>query len=298
MLGGPIVEFVWRPHFMDLNHIAELLKPFLSPRVHNITVTSCADPHAAESEAKDGSRKKTHPGDAGASDIDRQSPAILSSAQLSNISTYIDLLMRWNLRINLTAIRDPEQIVTRHFGESLFAALHLFPTELASTIPASAATTRVAPGLRPGDPDQATEIAAHHLLDIGSGAGFPALPMKIWAPQLHLTLVESNQKKATFLREVSRTLTLTNINVLNSRAEDLPAATAHTVTLRAVESFHAILPIARGLSRPGGRLALLIGESQLKQTQDLANIKWSYPISIPQSTSRLLLVGTRTNGYE
>ena len=126
----------------------------------------------------------------------------LTTNDLQNISTYIDLLLRWNARINLTAIRNEEEMVTRHFGESLFAARHLFPPQTAQC--------------RRERPRSCT------LIDVGSGAGFPGLPIKIWAPHIHLTLIESNQKKATFLREVTRSLTLTNINVFAGRAEAYP----------------------------------------------------------------------------
>src|SRR5450755_2213230 len=122
----------------------------------------------------------------------------LSSAHLDQISTYIDLLLRWNARINLTAVRDPDHIVTRHFGESFFLARHLFPEHVGTA----------APGC-PAEQGSATVRA----IDIGSGAGFPALPLKIWSPAIHLTLVESNHKKAAFLREVVRELRLTDINV-------------------------------------------------------------------------------------
>src|ERR1039457_6223290 len=130
----------------------------------------------------------------------------LTPAQLDQISTYIDLLLRWNGRINLTAIRNEEEIVTRHFGESLFLARHLFPV----------GAPLIAHSAMGGTPLHPTQV-----LDIGSGAGFPALPLKIWAPNIHLTLVESNHKKATFLREVARALTLTNINVMAERTEVL-----------------------------------------------------------------------------
>jgi 16S rRNA (guanine527-N7)-methyltransferase len=193
----------------------------------------------------------------------------LSQVQLQDISTYIDLLLRWNARINLTAIRDPDEIVTRHFGESLFAARHLFPDSVAND----------------------RRRTANDVLDIGSGAGFPGLPIKIWAPQIHLTLIESNQKKATFLREVVRTLTLTNVDIFAGRAEAFPAA-ADVVTLRAVEHFDQILPIATRLVKPSGRLALLIGSDQRALALDLApNFHWEPPASVPLATSRILLVG-------
>jgi 16S rRNA (guanine527-N7)-methyltransferase len=273
---------------MDLHLITELLSPFMAPITPNIHSVSCGGMSRDKAPYDDLS---THEPRLTGSE-DRQEPATLSSELLESISTYIDLLIRWNSRINLTAIRDPEQIVTRHFGESLFAARHLFPNDQASRKPASGATSHVAQGLKPGDPDHARETSAHYLLDIGSGAGFPALPIKIWAPEIHATLVESNQKKTTFLREILRVLTLTNVNVVNSRAEDLPAATADTVTFRAVERFQSILPIAIRLIRPGGRAALLVGESQLQSAKTASAIQWDDPISIPQSSYRILLVGT------
>ena len=196
----------------------------------------------------------------------------LSAAQLAHISTYIDLLVRWNARINLTAVRDPESIVTRHFGESLFAAQILFPA-----------------------PSRAAAAAAHpaplDLLDIGSGAGFPGLPIKLWAPHLRTTLIEAQNKKVTFLREVIRVLTLTAIDVLAVRAEQFPAA-ASLVTLRAVERFDSILPVALRLLAPQGRLALLIGESQISRAQSLApTLTWHSPRPIPMSSARVLLTG-------
>jgi 16S rRNA (guanine527-N7)-methyltransferase len=203
-------------------------------------------------------------------------PAILLPQQLEQISTYIDILLRWNARINLTAIRHPEEIVTRHFGESLFTAQHLFPSVLAND-------------QRPKTNDQAPKT--NDAVDIGSGAGFPGLPLKIWAPNLQVTLIESNQKKATFLREVIRTLTLTNINVFPNRAQDYPTK-ANVVTLRAVEHFAATVPAAANLVAPNGRLALLIGQAQAAQLPTLApTFHWPPPIPIPLSSNRILLVG-------
>ena len=187
---------------------------------------------------------------------------------LEQISTYIDILLRWNARINLTAIRDPEEIVTRHFGESLFAARHLFPTR------AQATQSRVA--------------------DLGSGAGFPGLAIKLWAPDIALTLIESNHKKAAFLREVTRALTLTNVNIQNVRAETIAPASFDIVTLRAVERFASILPVAASLVTPGGHLALLLSSSQLAMAHStLKTVCWNPPISIPHSQSRQLLIGTK-----
>src|ERR1700757_1178155 len=102
----------------------------------------------------------------------------LSEAQLTDISMYIDILIQWNQKLNLTAVRDPEEIVTRHFGESLFAAQHLFLGVGAGGLGA---------GLRPA---QAERSSALRVADVGAGAGFPGLPIQIWAPEIHLTLIE------------------------------------------------------------------------------------------------------------
>ena len=185
---------------------------------------------------------------------------------LEHISIYIDLLQQWNARINLTAIRAPEEIVARHFGESLFLARHLFPHTADHRSPTT-------------------------VLDIGSGAGFPGLPLKIWAPEISLTLIESNHKKAAFLREVSRRLTLTSVNVITRRAETV-AIQAEVVTLRAVERFDSVLPTALKLVAPHGRLALLIGQSQLASL-DAMPIMWHNPVPVPMSQTRVLTIGVR-----
>jgi 16S rRNA (guanine527-N7)-methyltransferase len=231
---------------MEPARIAELLQPFLSPLVD--------DCHSERSEES----------------------AVLSSTQLINISTYIDILLRWNARMNLTATRSPEEIVTRHFGESLFAARHLFPNIHVAEVPAKAELD-----------------SAIHVVDLGSGAGFPGLPIKIWAPSVGLTLIESNQRKAVFLREVSRALTLTHVNIFAARAEDFPAAQADVVALRAVERFDAALPLAVHLAKNQGRLALLIGQAQFDLVRALApKVQWSPPVQVPLSLNRILLLGT------
>jgi 16S rRNA (guanine527-N7)-methyltransferase len=205
----------------------------------------------------------------------------LTTNDLANISIYIDLLLRWNARINLTAIRQPEEIVTRHFGESLFAARHLFPAP--NRVGADAL-------VRPAR----QSAALTRLIDVGSGAGFPGLPIKIWAPQIHLTLIESTHKKAAFLREVTRALTLMDINVFPGRAQDYPNPPAEVVTLRAVERIETTLPIAASLVAPRGRLALLISEPQLARTKDLTpTFAWEPPLPVPLSSSRVLAIAIR-----
>ena len=267
--------------------IAELLEPFLCA-----PLTPPTPPTDYHSE----------PAKAG------EQPAVLSAAQLQDISTYIDILVRWNSRINLTAIRDPEDIVPRHFGESLFAARHLFPGGREDAGPRAAVVETEAPGGgapggrgpsgraalkgRATDQDEAGALApeAITLADLGSGAGFPGLPIKLWEPTIALTLIESNHKKAAFLREVTRALTLTDVNIQNARAETL-TSTFDVVTLRAVEHFETILPTAAALVAPTGRLTLLIGAAQQDQARALLpRFTWSAPAPVPHSRSRILLI--------
>ncbi len=208
--------------------------------------------------------------------------ASLTPAQLEQISTYIDLLIRWNSRVNLTAIRTSDEIVTRHFGESFFAARHLFPwgAECGADTPVRHLPS---PPARPV------------LLDLGSGAGFPGLPIKIWSPNTPITLIESNNKKVAFLREAIRAIGLTDINVSAARAEDLRDSLASTVTLRAVERFNQVLHTAIRLLAPSGRLALLISDAQLNVAEGLAPaLSWSNPKSIPNSKSRIFTVAIRS----
>jgi 16S rRNA (guanine527-N7)-methyltransferase len=192
---------------------------------------------------------------------------VLTEQQLNNISIYIDILLRWNLRMNLTAVRDAEEIVRRHFGESLFAAHCLFP--------------------------QVSDSPPCRVIDVGSGAGFPGIPVKLCVPAAHVTLIEANHKKVAFLREVIRGLTLINIDVFAGRAEDYGATRGDVVTLRAVEKFGTVLPTAVDLIAPGGRLALLIGESQCQKAKDSKPaLHWNDLVPIPNSHNRVVLVAS------
>jgi 16S rRNA (guanine527-N7)-methyltransferase len=156
-------------------------------------------------------------------------PAIAGNF-LDQLGIYLDLLMKWNARTNLSAIREPEEIVRRHFGESLFAARHV-PT-------------------------------AKTLLDLGSGAGFPGLPIALVRPEIRVTLAESQNKKASFLREVVRTLGL-DVEVWGGRAEDLPAERwFDVVTLRAVDNPEQALLVARARLAAGGSIVHLTSAAE------------------------------------
>jgi 16S rRNA (guanine527-N7)-methyltransferase len=162
---------------------------------------------------------------------------------VGKLSVYLDLLVKWNAKTNLTAIREPEEMVRRHFGESLFTGVHL--------------------------PEATT------LLDFGSGAGFPGLPIQLLRPHLAVTLAESQNKKATFLREAVRTLGLTT-EVWAGRVEAMPASRQfNVVTLRAVDNMAAALEAAAPRVSTGGVLAVLAsgsgedGEIAVPNTQSL-----------------------------
>jgi len=241
----------------------------------------------------------------------------LAPTQLDQISTYLDLLLRWNQRVNLTAIREPEEIVTRHIGESLFAARHLFPSsprhsdardqrveeepavssqgaQSSFKSPRPLASQAFADDRRPPSDGFGVDSALP-LVDIGSGAGFPGLPIKIWSPPTPVTLVESRHKKVAFLREVIRALILTDVDVYAGRAEDFPEGAASIVTLRAVERFEQVLPVAAARLARSGTIALLIGEPQIQvAARLLPHVRWQAPFQIPQSSSRSFLLGRNT----
>jgi 16S rRNA (guanine527-N7)-methyltransferase len=188
----------------------------------------------------------------------------LDEMRLRSISKYIDLLLKWNAHINLTAIRDPNEIVQRHFGESFFVAKHVL-----------------------------AQAPVETAIDLGSGAGFPGVPLAILGPGVQLSLIESQQKKATFLRELVHSLDLKNVKIFSGRGESYEGA-ADLVMLRAVEKFEQALPLALKLTTGNGRIALMIGSGQVEPAKDLVeNMEWNDPIQIPNGHSRELLIGTR-----
>ncbi len=155
--------------------------------------------------------------------------------------SYLDLLLRWNARTNLTAIRDPEMIVRRHFGESLFAARWL------------------SGHLQDGD----------DLLDFGSGAGFPGVPIQLFYPKLRITLAESQGKKAAFLRELVRTLGV-EAEVWAERVETMSVGRQFTaVVLRAVDDAQRARDEARNRVREGGFLVELSTSSPSGEQREM-----------------------------
>jgi 16S rRNA (guanine527-N7)-methyltransferase len=190
----------------------------------------------------------------------------LSTSQVNRLLSYLDLLLRWNRKINLTAIRTPEECVTRNFGESLYLAAVL-------------------------------KIQGH-LLDIGSGAGFPGLALKILSPELTVTLLEPIAKKRAFLKEVTRACGMSGVTVLGQRlpgfADESELAGFELVTARAVGDFHELVPSAAKCLKLGGNLCLWVGSGQIASIRTVnAGVCWSSPIPIPLSRQRIILIGNR-----
>jgi 16S rRNA (guanine527-N7)-methyltransferase len=186
----------------------------------------------------------------------------LDAATAAHFSNYCALLLRWNARMNLTAIRDEEGILSRHFVESIICARAL----------PSGITT---------------------LLDFGSGAGFPGIPIALCRQEIAVTLAESQGKKSAFLRQAVRSLGI-SAKVFSGRAERLTER-FDCVTLRAVDRMAQAAEMAARLIAPAGWLALMTTEEALKdlQTASGATISWMEPLLLQGGESRILLLGQR-----
>jgi 16S rRNA (guanine527-N7)-methyltransferase len=188
----------------------------------------------------------------------------LSDSQLTAIERYLSLLLSWNRAMNLTAVDDPAEILARHFGESLFAAGFL-------------------------------DLNNSRLADVGTGPGFPGLPLKIAVPEMQLTLIEANLKKCAFLTEVSQKLELADVEVLKGRFQGAISRDQkfEFVCSRALGSFSEFLPWARAALSPGGAIVLWLGtEDSLRLTRH-KEFSWEAPVPIPESRRRVILVGRR-----
>lgn len=174
----------------------------------------------------------------------------------------LSLILRWNVRINLTSIRDVEGILTRHFVESIACA-------------------------------RALPYGITTLLDIGSGAGFPGIPIALCRPEIAVTLAESQDKKAAFLQEAIRVLGVAT-KVYAGRAEAM-AAQFDCVTLRAVDRMERAVQAAAGLVLPGGWLALMTAGKELDALKKAAGVEfaWIEPLPMPGGKDRKLALGAR-----
>ncbi len=188
----------------------------------------------------------------------------LTPEQVASVQRYMAILLAWNEKVNLTAIRDPLEVLYRHFCESMFAAA-------------------------------AVPLRAGRLADVGSGGGFPGLALKIARPELHVFLIESNVKKATFLAEVVRELGLTDTRVLVSQYEELgeEIAPQDFVCSRALGEFDKFLGWAHSERVAARQVVLWVGGRDIDEIKRIRGWLWKDPISIPRSLQRVLLVGDR-----
>ena len=189
--------------------------------------------------------------------------APLGAALTGRFEEYLSLILRWNARVNLTAVRDEDSILSRHFVESIACA---------RALPAGIST----------------------LLDFGSGAGFPGIPIALCRPEISVTLAESQGKKAAFLHEALRVLGI-SANVHSGRAEALRAV-FDCLTLRAVDKMDLAVQSASQLVSPGGWLALMTtrGELEALKAAAGAEFSWRTAIHLPGSQERVLALGERT----
>ena len=192
-------------------------------------------------------------------------PAPVTPHFCRQVRAYIDLLLHWNRRISLTTVTDPSQILRFHFGESLFAI---------DRIP----------------------IRHGRLADVGSGAGFPAVPIRMALEGLQVTLIESNRKKAAFLSEVVRELKLANVQVNSCRMEDLTnrESAFDFVTARAVSIDESVLAWASSVLNRDGKVILWLGQEDSTKISLSGRFRWHPEAKIPETERRVVLVGTNT----
>jgi 16S rRNA (guanine527-N7)-methyltransferase len=181
----------------------------------------------------------------------------LDPALAPRLLAYRDLLARWNRTYNLTAVRDPAQMVVRHLLDSLALAPQL----------------------------AALAARGGRLADLGTGPGLPGIPLAIALPGLQVALVESNGKKARFLREAVRVLGLDNVRVVESRIEayDAPGR-FDAITARALATLPRILELGGHLLAPGGQLLAMKGQrpdeelAALPETWRVVSVQ---PLAVP-----------------
>lgn len=143
----------------------------------------------------------------------------------------------------------------------------------------------------------AVPIRNGRLADVGSGGGFPGLPLRMIVPDLSVSLIESNSRKVVFLREVARALDLRAVDVIRSRFEDLSALNAKFdyITARALGRWTVFLKWAGQALSAEGSLLLWLGSKDADELSGVREWSWRRPIAIPNAKQRVLLVGRREN---
>ncbi|HLI29524.1 MAG TPA: 16S rRNA (guanine(527)-N(7))-methyltransferase RsmG [Terriglobia bacterium] len=188
----------------------------------------------------------------------------LNTQQMARLEIYLRLLMRWNQKINLTSIRDEEECVTRHFGESFYLSRYEKWT------------------------------GETKLLDIGSGAGFPGLALKLIFPEAEATLLEAVAKKRAFLKEVVRACGMGKVSVCPERIEQIAEMEGRydAVTARAVGNVAGIITGARKILKERGKLHLWLSGRQSKElSREGISFEWVRCVHVPLSRDREIVTG-------
>ena len=187
-----------------------------------------------------------------------------SAGQIAQIQKYIALLLQWNEKVNITSLQDPREILFRHFCESMFGAV-------------------------------AGPVERGRLADVGSGGGFPGLPIKILVPDLQVILIDSNTKKAAFLAEVARQLGVAGVRVMVERYEELgeELAPLDYVCSRALGDFEQFLGWAASPATAVRTVMLWIGAADVERAKQANGWEWREVLAIPHSMRRYLLIGDR-----
>jgi 16S rRNA (guanine527-N7)-methyltransferase len=186
----------------------------------------------------------------------------LNQDQFAKVRAFTNLLLKWNRTISLTSILEPVDIVTRHFGESMYAANLL-------------------------------SVENCRLADVGTGAGFPGLALKIVSPSIHLTLIEANRKKCAFLSEALRVLDFGDVEIRAERFEEIRPERLgfNIITSRAVGELKQLLHWSANALARRGHLMLWIGAVDSTRISRFPGWTWQPPAHIPESQRRFILIG-------
>jgi len=180
----------------------------------------------------------------------------------AKVQKYLELMEFWGRKISLTSVREPEEIVRFHFGESMFAL-------------------------------SAVKFVESRLADVGTGAGFPGLALKLAAPELQVTLIERNKKKCAFLHEIVRLLGLDGVTILPStyEASGIAKNSLSIVSCRALGVDRGLLSWSIEVLNPSGMLALWVGYDDSEKIRRTEDWSWGEPRLIPRTKGRCILVG-------
>lgn len=189
-----------------------------------------------------------------------------SEAAIPKLLDYLSLLVKWNKTYNLTAIREPEKMLTHHLLDSLAVVPY---------------------------------VSGKTLIDVGSGAGLPGIPIALAKPECRVTLLDSNQKKTTFLRQVCIQLDIPNVTVVCERAEAWqPAVKYEAVISRAFSDLSDFVRVAAHLCQPGGVMLAMKGvhpHGELHQLSSDVNVEGVFPLRVPELEAERHLVVMRVN---